>query len=155
MPTVALSWKTGETLLYLTGCHWIVLVAPIVVGAFLGFIGLPLLANGSGGVGFFLLLLAAVLIGYAVVKKNAREMAVTNKRVLLKWGTRSRRTLELLLDKVESIGVEEGILGRMLSYGTVVVRGTGGTTTQPSPSITQRMEFRRQVQQRVEEREQK
>jgi len=60
-----------------------------------------------------------------------------------------------LLDKVESIGVEEGILGRMLSYGTVVVRGTGGTTTQPSPSITQRMEFRRQVQQRVEEREQK
>ncbi|HLB88740.1 MAG TPA: PH domain-containing protein [Terriglobales bacterium] len=144
----------GETLLYLTGLHWIVFVVPIVVGAFLGLIGLPLLASDSRGVGFYLSLLAAAFIGYAVVRKRAVEMAVANKRVFLKWGLLRRRTLELLLNKVESIGVNEGILGRMLGYGTVVVRGTGGTP-EGFPSIRQPKEFRRQVQQRVEEREQK
>jgi hypothetical protein len=81
-------------------------------------------------------------------------MAVTNKRVFLKWGPLRHRTLELLLDKVESIGVEEGILGRMLGYGTAVVRGTGGTP-QRFRLVRQPKEFRRQVQQRIEEHEQK
>jgi uncharacterized membrane protein YdbT with pleckstrin-like domain len=144
----------GETLLYLTGLHWIIFVAPIVVGAFLGLIGLPLLVGDSRGVGFYLLLLAAVYIGFTVLRKTNVEMAVTNKRVLVKRGILRRRTLELLLDKVESIGVNEGILGRMLGYGTVFVRGTGGTP-EPCRSIRQPTEFRRQVQQRIEEREQK
>ncbi len=122
---------TGETLLYLTGYHWIVFVVPIVVGAFLGLVGLPLLASNSAGVGFYLLLLAAVFIGFAVLRKKSVEMAVTNKRVLVKRGILTRRTRELLLAQVESIGVNEGILGRMLGYGTVVVRGTGGTPAIP------------------------
>jgi len=144
----------GETLLYLTGLHWIVFVVPIVVGAFLGLIGLPLLASDSRGVGFYLSLLAAAFIGYAVVRKRAVEMAVANKRVFLKWGLLRRRTLELLLNKAESMGVNEGILGRMLGYGTVVVRGRG-RTREGFPSIRQPKEFSRQVEKRVEEREQK
>jgi uncharacterized membrane protein YdbT with pleckstrin-like domain len=93
-----------------------------------------------------------VLLGY--LTRKATEMAVTNKRILIKTGLVSRRTFELLLSKVESIGVQEGLLGRMLGYGSVVVRGTGGTP-EPFSTITHPLEFRRQVQQQIEQREQK
>jgi len=70
---------------------------------------------------------AIIVFSYGVAKRNATEMAVTNRRVLIKTGMTSRRTLDLMLSRVESIGVEETAAGRMLGYGSVVVRGTGGT----------------------------
>ncbi len=104
----------GETLLYQTGRHWIVLVVPLILGAFFGFPGLGLLfSKDTGGAGFFLLIIAGLFVGYALLAQRLLEMGVTNKRVITKSGIFSRRTLELLLTKVESIGVEEGILGRM------------------------------------------
>jgi uncharacterized membrane protein YdbT with pleckstrin-like domain len=81
-------------------------------------------------------------------------MAVTNKRVIIKTGLLRRRTFELLLSKVESIGVEEGLMGRMFGYGSVVVRGTGGTP-EPFANVGHPLEFRRQVQQQIEASDQK
>jgi uncharacterized membrane protein YdbT with pleckstrin-like domain len=77
----------------------------------------------------------------------------TNPHKNIKTGLLSRRTFELLLSKVESIGVEEGILGRLFGYGSVVVRGTGGTP-EPFKTVSHPLEFRRQVQQQIEQREQ-
>ncbi len=141
----------GETLLYQTGRrHWIVLVVPLILGVFFGLPGLGLLfSKDTGGIGFFLLIIAGAFVGFAFLTRKSVEMGVTNKRVITKSGILSRRTLELLLTKVESIGVEEGILGRMLGYGTVIVRGTGGTP-EPFGNIARPLEFRRQVQQQIE-----
>jgi hypothetical protein len=63
-------------------------------------------------------------------------------------GIMKRRTLEILLQKVESLEVEENFMGRILSFGTVVVRGTGGTP-EPFPKIAHPLEFRRQVEQQI------
>jgi uncharacterized membrane protein YdbT with pleckstrin-like domain len=82
---------------------------------------------------------------YGLAKRNATEMAVTNKRVLIKTGMASRRTLDLMLGRVESIGVEETMMGRTLGYGTVILRGTGGTP-EVFVMIANPQEFRRQVQ---------
>jgi len=154
----------GEQVLYKTGLHWIVLFWPSFVGAFFLLIGFPLFfmsfwettAEGRemGVVGFGMLAFAALVAGLGYLVRKATEMAVTNKRIIIKTGLLSRRTFELLLTKVESIGVEEGILGRMLGYGSVIVRGTGGTP-EPFKNVAHPLEFRRQVQQRVEDREQK
>lgn len=151
----------GERVLYQTGLHWVALVVPFVLGTFFGLIGIfPLIGSFVGkdgalaSVALVFLLLAVALFGLAILSRNAVEMAVTNRRVLIKSGLLSRRTFELLLAKVESIGVEEGILGRILGYGTVVVRGTGGTP-EPFKAIAHPLEFRRQVQQQIEQREQK
>ena len=81
-------------------------------------------------------------------------MAVTDKRVIVKVGVASRTTFELLLSKVESIGVEESMMGRILGYGTVVVRGTGGTP-EPFDRVAHPIEFRKQVQQRIEKSQEK
>jgi Bacterial PH domain len=84
-------------------------------------------AGTMAGMGFGFLIVGAALVLVGYLQKVPTEMAVTNKRIIIKAGLLSRRTFELLLSKVESIGVEEGVLGRMLGYGSVVVRGTDGT----------------------------
>jgi uncharacterized membrane protein YdbT with pleckstrin-like domain len=55
------------------------------------------------------------------------EFAVTNKRLIMKMGWISRRVLELNLHKIESVNVDQSLLGRFLGYGTITVIGTGGT----------------------------
>ena len=54
------------------------------------------------------------------------EFAVTTSRLIFKVGLIARYTTELLLSKVESIGVTQNLLGRVLSYGDITVTGTGG-----------------------------
>ena len=84
-----------------------------------------------------------------LVARATSEFAVTNRRVIIKVGLVSRRTVELNLEKVESIGVEQTILGRILGYGTIVVVGTGGTK-EPFLRIADPMGFRRAVNEATE-----
>ena len=93
-------------------------------------------------------LIAAIFFGVGLVRRSATEMAVTNKRVIVKSGLADRRTIELLLPRIESIAVEEPALGRLLGYGTVIVRGTGGTP-EVFPQIARPLEFREQVQRQI------
>ena len=72
-------------------------------------------------------------------------MALTNRRVIVKTGLASRRTVEIVLPRIESIVVEESAIGRLLGYGTVIVRGTGGTP-EVFEKIAHPLEFREQVQ---------
>jgi uncharacterized membrane protein YdbT with pleckstrin-like domain len=72
------------------------------------------------------------------------EFAVTTRRIIAKVGLIRRQSLELMLSEVESIGVNQGIIGRVLGYGTIVVNGSGGTH-QSFPFIADPMKFRRKI----------
>ena len=61
-----------------------------------------------------------------LVEYVTSEFAVTNKRVIMKIGWISRQVLELNLHKIESVNVDQSLLGRLLGYGTIIVIGTGG-----------------------------
>src|ERR1700687_5439171 len=152
----------GEKVVYNTRLHWIVLVGPVLLGLLLLLPGHALVSRSATGaseksgmaepllVGGILLHVAALLcIVRGVLKRNATEMAVTNKRVVAKVGVAARRTVEMLLSRVESIGVEESVAGRILGYGTVIVRGTGGTP-ESFDKIAHPLEFRTRVQQQIE-----
>jgi uncharacterized membrane protein YdbT with pleckstrin-like domain len=89
----------------------------------------------------------AILVG--LVRRYATEMAVTNRRVVIKTGLTSRKTIEMLLNKVETIEVNETPAGRVLGYGTIVVIGTGGTS-EPFHNMCHPLQFRSQVQQQIE-----
>ena len=54
------------------------------------------------------------------------EIAVTDRRIIYKYGFINRHTEEMNMDKVASVDVDQSILGRMLDYGTIHVIGTGG-----------------------------
>ena len=158
----------GETLLYQTRHHWMVLLGPLLISALFAALGVGCLAElvaakeGKGmlvGVsensvhateftGVLLIVVAIAVFAFGLAKRNATEMAVTNKRVLIKTGMGSRRTLDLMLSRVESIGVEESFWGRMLGFGSVIVRGTGGTP-ESFVMISHPQEFRRNVQEQI------
>jgi uncharacterized membrane protein YdbT with pleckstrin-like domain len=153
---------SGENILYRTRLHSVAALFPLLVGIVIavgGFFCLyASMAHRQDGAedsklwaaaGLALVVLGGVTVAVAVLKRNATEMAVTNRRILIKSGIMSRRTIELLLSRVESIVITEPFFGRMLGYGTVVVRGTGGTP-EPFTLIANPTEFRRHVQEQIE-----
>jgi len=153
----------GETVIYQTRLHWIVMLSHVIVGALLlDLPGAALLiyalshSETAGGTlhlmeaGAFLLLLSGVaVILTGMLRRNTTEMAVTNRRVVIKTGLASRKTIEMLLNKVESIEISETTIGRLLGYGTVIMIGTGGTS-EPFQKVAHPLEFRSQVQQQIE-----
>ena len=74
------------------------------------------------------LLFYSILLGLqSLILIFTTEFAITNRRVIAKSGFIRRHTLEMLLAKIESVSVNQNILGRLLNFGTVTVTGTGGT----------------------------
>jgi uncharacterized membrane protein YdbT with pleckstrin-like domain len=142
----------GETVDYRAHLHPIVFLHP----SFFALIGIGFVAYGLFNEEFsFFWILGAVFLLYAAgvgieraVHYLSSEFAITNKRVVIKVGFVHRKTLEMVLTKVETIRVSQSILGRVLNYGTIVVTGTGGTN-EPFASIANPLEFRRQVQART------
>ncbi len=72
------------------------------------------------------------------------EIAVTDRRVIYKRGFINRRTAEMNMDKVESVDVVQSVLGRLLDYGTVYVRGTG-QGFEPLPLIARPLALRNAI----------
>ena len=162
MSYVERSLIEGESVLYRARLHWIVMLGPALLGGCVGLLGVGLLVGGvyhtarwdglsgvMGVLGFLLFLAGVALVVAGIVRRNATVIAVTSRRVLIKTGVANRKTLELLLSRIESIGVNEPPLGRLLGYGTVILRGTGGTPEQ-FDRIAKPLEFRREVQTRIE-----
>ena len=112
---------TGERLVYETKNHWMIFIS---IGSFLTLFISPLIAMATN------------------------EFAITNRRVIVKEGLIARRGIEMAIDKVESVSVSQSIPGRILGYGTIVIRGTGGTN-EPFHRIANPMEFRKRFQQTV------
>lgn len=94
--------------------------------------------------------LGLILIIVAVLRVMTTELALTNKRVIAKTGFIRRDTVELRLDRVEGLIINQGIVGRILNYGTVLVTGTGGIKT-PIPYISKPTDFRRVVNEYLED----
>ena len=141
----------GEKLIYETGLHWSVLIWPVIIALIVAAGGVACLLQKDTNflyAGAALLVAALIIVGVAMFRRSAVEMAVTNRRVIIKTGLASRRSLEIMLAKVESIGIEESAMGRMLGYGTLTIHGTGGTP-EPFSRIAHPSEFRREVQQQV------
>jgi uncharacterized membrane protein YdbT with pleckstrin-like domain len=132
----------NEQITYRARLHRIIYLFPAVmfVIAFLVVLG-----GGSWIAGSALGVIGLVLLLPPWIKSISSEFAITNKRILIKVGLIRRHSLELLLQKVEGIGVDQGFLGRILGYGTITVSGVGGTK-EAFRMVANPLEFRRQVQ---------
>lgn len=120
----------GERVVYKTRLHWVLFVKPALV-VLAGVILMVLLRQVQDPRWLWIFGAAAALIGLVwafvhYVEVMTSEFAVTTSRLILKVGLISRYTTELLLAKVESIGVQQGLIGRLLNYGDLTVTGTGG-----------------------------
>lgn len=100
----------------------------------------PLIVLGLLTIGFFGL--GLIFWVMALIRYKTTELAFTNKRVIAKFGFISRQTVELNINKVESIQVNQGIFGRIFNYGTLTISGAGNPQA-PIPGISDPMSFRR------------
>jgi len=78
---------------------------------------------------------------YAWIKIRSTEVAITNRRIIAKFGFITRHTVEINLDKVESLRVEQGFWGRVLNFGTIFISGAGSAVA-PMPNIADPLLFR-------------
>jgi uncharacterized membrane protein YdbT with pleckstrin-like domain len=83
-----------------------------------------------------------VFIVWAWIRVRSTELAITNRRIIAKFGFVKRHTVEINLEKVEALKVEQGVWGRILNYGTIFISGSGSSVA-PIPNIADPLVFRR------------
>jgi uncharacterized membrane protein YdbT with pleckstrin-like domain len=124
--------QPGEKVLYSTNAHWIFYLPAIVAWA--AVVVLLALSRLTATDSLVLLCFAsAAVVALAALywtvtawfHRFTTETDVTNLRVVHKTGFIKRRTFEMALDKVESVDVNQSILGRIFNYGDVTIMGVG------------------------------
>jgi hypothetical protein len=112
----------GEQVVFRTKRHAAVIVFPILA------LAISVTVFGFGGVGFLVVLLAAAWLAVELANHGVSEFGVTNQRVLMKQGYLPRRIMERPLEQCEGMQVAQSPLGKKLGYGTIIVRGTDGSS---------------------------
>ncbi len=141
----------GEQIAYRARLHWVLyasVVGPVVL-AVGGAVAASLMDDGVPRSGLLMIsslaLIASLIQALRVwIRIRNTEIVVTDRRIIYKTGFLSRRSIEMNLDKVESVVVDQGLLGRLLDYGTVVIRGVG-SGLEPVANLASPLEFRRRV----------
>ena len=124
--------QPGEKVLYSTNAHWIFFL-PAIIGWIVAGALLVLSTMVPPGSPVLICLALAAIAAIAALYKTATawfhrwttETDVTNFRVVHKTSFVQRQTFEMSVDKVESVDVNQSILGRILNYGDVTVLGVG------------------------------
>ncbi|HVN01214.1 MAG TPA: PH domain-containing protein [Caulobacteraceae bacterium] len=143
--------QPGETIAYRARLHWIIYLAGMLL--VLVAIGLAVAAvalkTEAVRIGLLLGAVIALFLGLFqmirawLVAANT-EIIVTSRRVIYKTGFISRNTVEMNLDKVESVLVQQSLIGRMLDYGSVIVRGVGAGL-EPIDNIAAPLQLHRHI----------
>ena len=138
----------GEKVVYRAHLHPIVFLGSALLAAS----GLFIRLNGDSdtkGLGTVLLVGGLAGLGMAWLRFTTSEFAVTSGRVIIKTGWLSRTSVALQLAKVETLAVEQSLLGGLFDYGTLMVGGTGGTK-EKFTFVASPLRFRNTIQQQAD-----
>jgi len=101
-------------------------------------LGLPVMLAAVGAI----FLGIGLVSGFgAWVRRSTTEIVVTDRRIIYKVGFIRRRTMEMNMTKVETVDVEQSIAGRILNFGTILVRGSG-TSYEPLSMVANPLALR-------------
>ena len=141
--------QPGETIVYSTKLHWIIYWWAIflIILCIIAAVSAWYSANNQN-LNLALVIVAIICALLALssafgkfIKRWTTELAITDRRVIYKERLIARRTLEMNRSRVESVDVYQSVLGRLLGYGTITLRGTGGSG-EPMPNIDDPLTFR-------------
>ncbi len=120
----------GEEVVYKASLHWAIYI-PTALWLLLGILMVAISVGEEESSVMVIAIIFFVFAVFALIKaiiaNVTSEFAVTNKRLILKEGLIARNTVELMLTKCEGVALDQGILGRILGYGTLITT-TGGAT---------------------------
>lgn len=147
-PYTTATLQADERPLHRTTLHWMVLVVPMFVALFtlivIGPIGMIAAWKGQSWI-WLLLVIPIAIAASAVLGVKTSELVITDRRVLIKVGFIQRQTFEMFISKIESVAVTQGVIGRFFNYGTVEIRGTGGSS-ESFATIAAPLQFRDAIQ---------
>ncbi len=132
-----------EEIRYTAKIHWIVYLTPVIFLA----LAIYCLSSGEEGwviFGFILFIIGIFYLVGAFIQRWTTELVVTSQRVLAKVGFIKRKTWEINSPKVEGVQIDQSVLGRILGYGTLTVKGTGSGIA-PIKNVVDPLEFRKHV----------
>lgn len=144
MGYVARNLLADEQVLHTGRIHVVVFAPALLLLATAGAFLLVPEQEIAAAIAAFFLLFAGISLLRALIRKTCSELVVTNRRLMVKLGLVGRRTFELSHEKVEGIRVQQGILGRILGYGTVFLCGSGGGVMRV-PGVADPVGFRREA----------
>jgi uncharacterized membrane protein YdbT with pleckstrin-like domain len=143
--------QPGETVRYATNIHWVSYLPGsllLVLAAAVYWFGHQPVTVGATRIwdwlAGILLLVAAAWLFKAWFRRWTTEIAVTDRRIIFKRGFIRRYTIEMHLDKVESVDVDQSILGRIFNFGDILIRGVG-VGIEPLHNIDSPIAFRNHV----------
>lgn len=145
----------GERIVYRAAIsHWKFFLSYLVGGLFLlAALGTYVASGDHTGASLalvaILLVTGLAVILVAVIRRQTTELVLTDRRIITKRGLVSRDTVEMNLNKVESVQVNQGLMGRILDYGDVTVVGTG-SSLEPLRGIATPLELRKKLGEVVE-----
>ena len=144
----AATLQADEKPLHQTTIHWMALSGP-VIGALLSLIVIVPIGMFAAWKNFywawFLVVIPLGILVSASVTVRTSELVITDRRVLIKVGFIQRHTFEMFISKIESVAVFQSMLGRVFDYGTVTIRGTGGSS-ESFTTIAAPLQFRDAIQ---------
>jgi uncharacterized membrane protein YdbT with pleckstrin-like domain len=144
----AATLQENEQPLHHTAIHWMALSGSII-GALLTLIVILPIAMFAAWKDFYwawlLLVIPLGILGSAIVTVRTSELVITDRRVLIKVGFIQRHTFEMFISKIESVAVFQSMMGRLFNYGTVTIRGTGGSS-ESFGTIAAPLQFRDAIQ---------
>lgn len=144
----AATLQANERPLHKTTIHWMVLMSSIVWASLSLIIIIPI-AMFASWKGYYwmwsLLLIPLTVLSSAAIALRTSELVITDRRVLIKVGFIQRQTFEMFISKIESVAVVQGMIGRLFNYGTVEIRGTGGSS-ESFATIAAPLQFRDAIQ---------
>ncbi len=143
--------QPGEKVLYSTNEHWMFFL-PAIAAWIVAVVFLVLSRMVAADALMFVCLALAAVAGLTALYWTATawfhrwttETDVTNMRVVHKTRFIRRRTFEMSLDKVESVDVNQSILGRLMNYGDITIQGVG-EGTQTISTIASPLSFRNAI----------
>ncbi len=141
--------QPGETIVYRTTLSWamyipgmLLLLAAVVFFVFTHMIFETTL--WADIVSIVLIVIALFLLGQEWFERFTTEIAITDRRIIFKRGFIRRDTIEMAVEKVESVDVNQSLLGRLFDFGDVTVRGTGAGLA-PLRNIDSPLDFRSHI----------
>ena len=122
--------QPGEEVRYQASIHWVTYLHGLawIVAGLIVWTATPLTGFVATVIGLALMAFGAFWLARAWFYRWITEIAVTNRRVIYKFGFISRTTAEMHMDKIESVKIDQSFLGRILDYGKVTILGTGTGT---------------------------
>jgi uncharacterized membrane protein YdbT with pleckstrin-like domain len=144
--------QPGETVVYSTKLHWFVylwaillfIICLVLAGAARSMADKQNISLALNIAALIFALLALPSALRAFIQRWTTELAVTDRRVIFKEGLFARHTIEMNRSRIESVDVDQSIPGRILGYGKITVRGTGGSF-EPISCIDDPLAFRSHI----------